>query len=969
LDDFERWSGDCAYVFPRGYRHERWSYQRVARVAYQFARELEARRIVKGDAVLLWSPNCAEWVAAFLGCALCGVIAVPVDDATSPDFARRISAQVRTKLVLCPRERAACFETSSVERRASPPVWVETIEGGNVPCGDGAEPRSNTNADRIATIDPAELVSLVARHSAERFRPVPIEPSDTLEIVFTSGTTAEPKGVVLTHANVVGNLIPIETEIKKYLKYELLVHPIRFLNLLPLSHVFGQFLGIFLPPLLGGTVVFENTFNPTEVMATIRRERVSVLVAVPRMIESLKQKVERDLEGSRGGGAEPALSEAEGPRRDGAEPRHHTTFGERYGAAAGQHFLRRWWSFRDVRRKFGWKFWAMISGGALLDRETEEFWHRLGYAVIQGYGLTETTSLISLNHPFHTSRGSIGKVLPGREIKLADDGEILVRGSGVASGYWNGSEVEPVAGEEGWYRTGDLGALDEHGNLFFKGRKKEVIVTPAGMNIYPEDLEAALRKQAEVRDCVVVGLERGGNAEPCAVLILRDRDANLSSDGGRDAEVEAVVQAIVQAIVQRANVTLAEYQRMRRWFVWPDEDFPRSATQKPRRNVIRDAVEGALAEPTATAAGGGARSTRPLAELLTRITGRAAHNLAPDTDLESGLGLSSLERVELLSALEDRYQIDLSETEFAKAATVGDLEKLLHRLPRRLLHNDGSVGSRPSLAAGQASERAATGDPTVDPTEDQRLAGSAGDLEFHRRPAFHYPLWTLRWPTTWARLAAYYLLARPAMFLLAWPRVVGRENLRGVRGPLLVISNHIDDVDIGFIQTALPARIRHKLATATGGEALETLRSPGLNRTWLARVYDRMQWTLGVALLNLFPLPRQSGFRKSFAYAGEAVDRGYSVLVFPEGKHTTDGKLGAFRTGVGLLANNLRIPILPMRIDGLFEIKQSGKKFARPGEIIVRIGKPLQFAAETSPEEIAQALQKAVANLLASAGD
>ena len=170
-------------------------------------------------------------------------------------------------------------------------------------------------------------------------------------------------------------------------------------------------------------------------------------------------------------------------------------FAARYAAAKSQHFLRRWWTFRDMRRQFGWKFWAMISGGAALDRETEEFWHRLGYAVIQGYGLTETTSLISLNHPFHTSRGSIGKVLPGREIKLADDGEILVRGSGVASGYWNGRELQPVARseDEGWYRTGDLGALDEQGNLFFKGRKKEVIVTPAGMNIYPEDLEAALR--------------------------------------------------------------------------------------------------------------------------------------------------------------------------------------------------------------------------------------------------------------------------------------------------------------------------------------------------------------------------------------------------------------------------------------------------------------------------------------------
>ncbi|MGA7077512.1 MAG: AMP-binding protein, partial [Terriglobales bacterium] len=663
LDDFERWrkekDDDCAYVFPRGYRHERWSYSRVAGVAYQFARELEARQIGKGDAVLLWSANCAEWVAAFLGCALCGVIAVPVDDAASPDFARRISAQVRTRLVVCPRERAAAFET-------------------------------------IDTIDPVDLAAAVAAHPYERFRPVSIQPSDPLEIVFTSGTTAEPKGVVLTHANVVSNLAPIETEIGKYLKYERLVHPIRFLNLLPLSHVFGQFLGIFLPPLLGGTVVFENTFNPTEVMATIRRERVSVLVAVPRMIESLKQKIERDLArdaGSCGGGVL--------RRPDGAEPRHHTSFAARYAAAEKQHFLRRWWTFRDVRRQFGWKFWAMISGGAALDRETEEFFHRLGYAVIQGYGLTETTSLISLNHPFHTSRGSIGKVLPGRELKLAEDGEILVRGSGVASGYWNGWELQPVTSENdaGWYRTGDLGALDEQGNLFFKGRKKEVIVTPAGMNIYPEDLEMALRAQKEVRDCVVVGLERGGNAEPCAVLILRDRISGDAAVGGEGIDSDA------KTIVDRANKTLAEYQRMHRWFVWPEEDFPRSATQKPRRNVIRDAVEAAFAGQNATTAEKSVRSTRTLAELLARITGRPMEsmtNLNPEANLESGLGLSSLDRVELLSALEDRYQIDLSETRFANVATVGDLEKLLQ--------GGRSVVGRQSLVVGRPSERPTTND-------------------------------------------------------------------------------------------------------------------------------------------------------------------------------------------------------------------------------------------------------------------
>jgi long-chain acyl-CoA synthetase len=880
LDDFERWGkdkdkdDDCAYVFPRGYRHERWSYGRVAAVAYQFARLLEARQIGKGDAVLLWSPNCAEWVAAFLGCALCGVIAVPVDDAASPDFAHRISAQVKTRLVVCPRERAVAFEP-------------------------------------IETIDPVDLAAAVAAYPSERFRPVSIQPSDPLEIVFTSGTTAEPKGVVLTHGNVVSNLAPIEIEIGKYLKYERLVHPIRFLNLLPLSHVFGQFLGIFLPPLLGGTVVFENTFNPTEVMATIHRERVSVLVAVPRMIESLKQKIERDLGKDSGEG-----------------------FAARYAAAEKQHFLRRWWTFRDARRQFGWKFWAMISGGAALDRETEEFFHRLGYAVIQGYGLTETTSLISLNHPFHTSRGSIGKVLPGREIKLADDGEILVRGSGVASGYWNGQKLQPVTSENdaGWYRTGDLGALDAQGNLFFKGRKKEVIVTPAGMNIYPEDLEAALRAQKEVRDCVVVGLERGGNAEPCAVLILRGRMAGSDVIGeGTDGDAKV--------IVERANKTLAEFQRMRRWYIWPEEDFPRSSTQKPRRNVIRDAVEASLrGQPPAEAAS-------PLAELLTRITGRNVQNLASDANLETGLGLSSLDRVELLSALEDRYQIDLSETRFANVATVGDLEKLLQ--------SGRSIAISQSFVAGTPSERPTTSDSE---TNHRRLS-----------QPFHYPRWTLRWPTTWLRLAAHYLLARPAVFVLGWPRVTGLENLRGMRGPLLVVSNHISDIDVGFIQTALPARFRHKLATATGGEALELLRSPVAGGGWFHRIfvqnYDRVRWTLGVALLNLFPLPRQSGFRKSFAYAGEAVDGGYSVLVFPEGRHTEDGEPLPFRSGIGLLANNLRIPVLPMRIDGLFEIKQTGKKFAAPGKIHILIGKPLQFAPETEPAEIAKTLQRAVAEL------
>jgi long-chain acyl-CoA synthetase len=232
--------------------------------------------------------------------------------------------------------------------------------------------------------------------------------------------------------------------------------------------------------------------------------------------------------------------------------------------------------------------------------------------------------------------------------------------------------------------------------------------------------------------------------------------------------------------------------------------------------------------------------------------------------------------------------------------------------------------------------------------------------ETRQRAQYHYPRWVLRWPVTWARWLAHYLLMRPAMILLGWPRIEGRENLRGWSGPLLVVCNHITDVDVGFVQTALPARLRRRIATAAGGEALEALRTPAAGASFIRRIYDRTRWALGVSLLNLFPLPHAAEFRQSFAYAGEAVDRGYSVLVFPEGRHTVDGKMNPFRAGIGLLANNLGIPVLPMRIIGLFKVKQAGRKFAKPGEIRVRIGSPMKFATGSDPSQVAQELQRAV---------
>ena len=836
LANFEANRDERAYGQRRGYRMEWFTYGQLLEMALGFACELEARQINKGERVMLWGENCAEWVAAYFGCVLRGVIVVPMDDGASTDFAARVAREVEARLWVGSRRHV-----------------------------------ENLGSESYVAL---EKLSQIAGGTSALQSDVAVGRDDVLQIVFTSGTTAEPKGVVITHGNVLANIAPLEREMQRYLKYERSVHPVRFLNLLPLSHVFGQFLGMFLPPLLGGIVIFQEEMKPSEIVNTIRRERVSVLVSVPRVLQSLKQKIERDLE----------------------ERGQDEKFRQRFKEAEGKHFLHRWWMFRAIRRKFGWKFWAFICGGAALDAETEQFWDRLGYAAIQGYGLTETTSLISVNHPFKLGKGSIGKVLAGREVKLAEDGEILIRGGGVAAGYWSGGRREEMIDRitnglrdnEGWYRTGDVGALDEAGNLYFKGRKKEVIVTPAGLNIYPEDLEAALRLQPEVKDCVVVGIERGGNAEPCAVVIARD-----------DTRMETVVE--------RANQSLAEFQRMRMWVRWPERDFPRTSTQKPKRSVIAEFAVGQISQ----SAGKELADQSPVAELIQRITGRNVSDSSKEASLDSDLGLSSLDRVELISALEDRYQVDLSETRFSAARTVGDVERMLN----------GEV--RP-------------------------------------RAEYHYPHWVMKWPVTCVCWLAYYLLMRPAIFLLARPRIEGRDNLRGCSGPLLVVCNHIADVDVVFVQTALPQRLRHKIATATGGEALEALRTPALGRIWVGKLYDRMQWLLGVSLLNLFPLPREAGFRQSFAYAGEAVDRGYSVLVFPEGRHTVDGKLNPFRAGIGLLANNLRIPVLPMKIVGLFEVKQAGKKFAAPGKVRVRIGKPMTFSSNSEPAQIARELQNAV---------
>jgi long-chain acyl-CoA synthetase len=838
FEDFLVRGDETAFAHSHGLRVKRWSYLQIAKTAMQFARELEARKIGKGDRILLWARNSPEWVAAFFGSLLRAAIVVPLDVQSEPEFAKRVQEQVRAKLALCDA--------------ATAPFVVGILPA----------------------IELDELSSRVAHHSSNPYPLTESDYDDTVEIVFTSGTTAEPKGVLITQRNLLANLTPLEREIKHYLKWERLVHPVRFLNLLPLSHVFGQFMGVFVPQLLGGEVFFQESLRPLQILQTIKRERISVVITVPRILQALRDKIESDYEAR---GKLDILRSA-------------------LATSGGQHFLRRWWTFRAIHKMFGWKFWAFVSGGATLNPDTEEFWQRLGFAVIQGYGMTETASLISVNHPFKQSRGSIGKVLPGQEVKLSDDGEILVRGENVSPGYWK-DERQSSATENGWFRTGDVGEVDESRNLYFKGRKKEVIVTSAGVNIYPADIELAMGRQPEIRDCVVVEIEGPHGPEPLAVLILRDDHANA------------------ELVIDRVNKSLAPHQQIRRWFVWPGEDFPRTTTQKVRKQLVGEVVRAELAGTARVSGQAGASVTgrsNNLLEIIASISKEVPATLDPSAKLGTDLKLDSLGRVELLSRLEDHYQLAIDEAAFTDATTVAEVEKIVRE--------------------GKHEEAA----------------------------QYPYPKWQQRWPLSWLRIALLYLIVLPVTRVMGRPRISGRKYLRNVRGPLIFICNHVTMVDHALVLLAIPRRFRARTAIAMDGEQLREWLHPQPGTSRFLRLLYLLEYVSVVFFFNVFSMPQKSGFRRSFMFAGELMDRGFSLMVFPEGQRTKHGALNPFMPGTGLLIQKLGAPVVPVRIDGLWEPKKAGRHFARPGEVSVIIGEPVTYSPQKEPDAITADLEKHV---------
>jgi long-chain acyl-CoA synthetase len=801
-------------VYDDGYRTWSLSYRDVARAAEAFAARLRTSGITKGQAVAIWSENRPEWIVAFWGCVLEGVVLVPIDYRTSDAFLLKVAGIVNARAILV----GEVVDSSGLSASGRP-AWPM----GELRSLDAAGPAGPAGSRPELTAD------------------------DTAEIIFTSGATAEPKGVVITHRNILANIVPIEKEVAKYRHYATPFLPIRFLNLLPLSHMFGQSMATFVPPMLSGLVLFTRSYSPGDIIRQIHDRRVSVLVCVPKILEVLREHLVRVAPDTR-----------DSPEK--------------------MHWMARWWRFRRVHRMFGLKFWAIVVGAAPLDPALEGFWKRLGFVVVQGYGLTETAPIVTLNHPFHAAQGAVGKPIAGVEVRIAEDGEILVRGENVTRGYFNAPEETRTAFRDGWFHTGDIGELDEKGQLRIRGRKKEMIVTAEGLNVFPEDVEQALAVQPGVREAAVVGATAPGSASERvhAVLVL---------EPGADMD----------EIVRAANLRLGDHQKIRGAAIWPGSELPRTeGTRKLKRRELKLWLTGAQDRQRPASADSG----RSVASVLARFA--PGRTLAPITTIDE-LGLSSLEHVELMMALEEAFQVTIDESRFASAKTVADLDAL----------------TKPIDTTGPAA--VASTEPIDFPSWNRTLFARA-----LRRASL--PTWILPLGRVFAQVEAR-----------------GLEHLENLSGPVIFAANHQSHFDTPAILDALPPRWRYQVAPAMAKEFFKAHFYPE-QHTRRAYWKNSANYYLASMFFNAFPLPqRESGTRQTLRYIGELISRGESILIYPEGRRTESGAIGRFQPGVAMIAARLDVPVVPVRLNGLDRILHHTWKFPKRGRALVTFGAPMSL--------------------------
>ncbi len=814
-----------AIIYKTGFRTLKYSYREIYEKSLKVAALLQQEGVKKGDRVIIWAPNSPEWGVFFLGCILNGTIAVPIDVRADKAYLNHVQQQVNAKLVFQTKYRPRYLNIKI--------IFAENLD------------ISLANCKRLKLKLPE------------------IAESDIVELLYTSGTTSIPKGVTLTHRNIVSNLESVKKVLDITGKY-------RLLSVLPLSHVFEQTNGFFLPLIAGATIVYLRTIKPSALIETVNKEKITVMLVVPRILSLLEDSIINEF------------------RRK----RLYFFFRGLALVAGKMPFFLRKCLFLPLHMKFGGSFEFFGVGGAPFDKERELFWHRLGFLALQGYGLTEASPNVTFNLPHKRRIGSVGTVLPGEQVITGENNEILVRGPNVTQGYYNDREKTRNSFTDGWLKTGDIGTFDKDGFLFLKGRSKDVIITSEGLNVYAEDVEAVLNNMPGIRESAVIGA-RNKEGEQVHAFLLADLRGKQLAD-----------------VVTAANKKLMDYQQIQSYDTWPYEDFPRTSTLKVKKNILRQYAEQKNLPESALIT-----QKNRLYSILAKVAQLPIQAITPKSILTTGLHMSSIGRIELVSNIESDFNIDLDETLITNTTTVEELERLI---------------------------------------ETRKSAKKLGQRD-----------WVRRFPINQLRFLVQHLIIFPALRICCKLKVEGEENLKNLEGPVIFVSNHTSHFDTPLIMTALPMKLRTKLSPAAWGE-FHKIRQLPKKYVAFEKALKLLAYNLYSLFANTYLFEQTTRPLQSMQYSGKLIDNGWNLLVFPEGERTDTGKMKPFKQGIGMLAYELRVPVVPLKVEGIFDIFPKGSVIPKKaGKVTVKIGKPIAYGQlrDKSYIEITKAFENAVTRL------
>jgi len=876
----ERWPDNVALELQRHDHLESCTYTELHRMAESVGRWIGENGFAKGSRLAILADNHPRWVAAYLGIIASGCAAVPLDTALHDDQVTKLLKDSGASAIFCDAKHLPVTRPAATELNLGMVLM---------------------DPDRMAShsIEEHWLGNLPAifADGPGKFIPAPAKDDDLASLIYTSGTTADPKGVMLTHANFLG-------EVEAVFNWVDLGPTDALLGVLPLFHVLAQMANLLLPLVKGSRVVYLETLNTTELMKALRERNITAFAVVPQFYYLIHERIFQEIE-KRGAATKKIFA---------AMVVLNRTL-RKIGINAGRVL------FRKIHDTLGPKMRYLATGGSRFDPAIMRDFHDLGIDVLQALGLTETTAAIFVNSPNDNVIGSCGKAMKGVEGKIVDAqsqeegppvGELAVRGAVVMKGYWNRPDATAAVMRDGWFMTGDLGYFDSAGHLFLTGRKKEVIVLSNGKNVYPEEIEAYYLKSPIIKEMAVMGLEgkpgEGGDRLHAVIVpnfdVLRQR---------KIVNAKEAIRYDVESLSQKIATT----KRVGSYEIWQD-DLPRTTTRKIKRFEVEKRVR-------AGRLGGSDDSELPAEKPLTadetawldqadvqralKIVREAARSgpptLRPAHNLDLDLGLDSMQRVELLSRLEDELGGNVEESQLTELYTVRDL---VDAVLQSAASGAGGPGARVTFAGWRAI--------LAEDPDDPEILALAHPNRFN--DAFWYVA---------SRMIQVIALDR---FRL---RVSGLEKLPK-NGPYIISSNHQSYLDPLILASVLPSEVFHNLFAVGTSDIF----GKGFMR--------RLARSIKVVVLdpdaNLVPAMRAGAF---------GLRQGLSLILYPEGERSIDGTPKVFKKGAAILSIHLQVPIVPVAIEGFYEAWPRNKPFHGFTPLKMVFGDPILPPPESEASE------------------